>query len=145
MSVITIDGKSQSTGVSIDYLRLVARFPLRPLKSESEYDRAVAIIDRLVLKPELTRGEDDYLDALTLFIQNYDDAHEDEMPRVDPVEMLKALMENRGMTTTDLGKLLGSKGAASEILHRKRSISKSHMAKLAAHFRVDAGVFLQPA
>jgi hypothetical protein len=54
-----------------------------------------------------------------------------------------SMMEHRVMSSSELGGLLGSRGAASEILHGKRGISKMHMAKLAAHFRVDAGVFLE--
>jgi HTH-type transcriptional regulator/antitoxin HigA len=153
-ATITIAGRRQATRAPADYLRLVAEFPLRPISSAAEYDAAAAILDRLVVRQDLSRGQRDYLDALTLFVEAYDeqqDAAETERQRrrqqgqaadVSPVEMLKALMEHRGMTTTDLGKLLGSKGAASEILHRKRGISKRHMARLAEHFRVDAGVFL---
>jgi len=142
MSTLTIDGQKTSTPVSADYLRLVAQLPLRPINSKAEYDRAVTMVDQLVVRPNLSRGERDYLDALTVFIEACDDDEEGGNPAVSPVEMLKALMEHRGMSSGDLGQLLGSKGAASEILHGKRGISKSYMAKLARHFRVDAGVFL---
>jgi len=43
-------------------------------------------------------------------------------------------------------KLLGSKGAASELLSGKRKEpSKAQIAKLCARFKVDAGTFLLPA
>jgi transcriptional regulator with XRE-family HTH domain len=51
-----------------------------------------------------------------------------------------------GMTVTELGKLLGSKGAASELLSGKRmEPSKAQIAKLCARFKVDARAFLLPA
>ena len=50
-------------------------------------------------------------------------------------------MEVHGMTSGDLGKLIGSKGVASEVLNAKRSLSKSHMGILAEHFAVDVSVF----
>jgi HTH-type transcriptional regulator/antitoxin HigA len=143
VSAFTIEGQRHVTKVAADYLRLVAENPLRPIRSGTEYNRVAAMVDSLSVRDDLTSGEQDYLDALTLFIEAYDDEHEqDAFAEVSPIEMLKALMEHRGMTTGDLGDLLGSKGAASEILHGKRGISKTHMAKLAAHFKVDAGVFL---
>lgn len=37
--------------------------------------------------------------------------------------------------------LLGSKGKASEILRGKRSLSKTHIAKLAGRFGVDVSLF----
>ncbi len=46
------------------------------------------------------------------------------------------------MTTSDLGRLIGSKGVASEILNGKRQLSRMHVLKLAAHFHVDPGTFL---
>ena len=126
-----------------DYLRLVAEHPLRPIRSVGEYNCVAALIDTLSVRDELTPGEQDYLDALTVFVEAYDDAHEkDAFVDVSPIEMLKAPMEHRGMTTVALGELLGSKGAASEILHGKRGMSKAQMIKLAAHFHVDGGVFL---
>jgi antitoxin component HigA of HigAB toxin-antitoxin module len=53
-------------------------------------------------------------------------------------------MEHRGMSTTQLGALIGSKGAASEILNAKRGISKMHMARLVAHFRANARAICVP-
>lgn len=46
------------------------------------------------------------------------------------------------MTVTALGELLGGKSVASEVLHGKRSLSKSHILKLADRFKLDAGAFL---
>jgi HTH-type transcriptional regulator/antitoxin HigA len=145
-ATITIEGRRHVTRAAADYLRLVAELPLRPIRSAGEYDAAVAMLDRLAVREEMTRGERDYLDALTLFVEAYDEAQDeagDVASDVTPVEMLKALMEHRGMTAKELGALLGSKAAASEILNGKRGISKRQIAKLAAHFRVDAGVFLE--
>jgi antitoxin component HigA of HigAB toxin-antitoxin module len=116
--------------------------PLRRIESAAAYERAAAMIDRLAMSPKLSRGEQLYLDALIVFVQAYDEREQPLFGKISPLEMLKSLMEHRGMTSAELGKLLGSKGAASEILHGKRGISKSYMAKLAAHFGVDAGVFL---
>jgi len=52
-------------------------------------------------------------------------------------------VEQAGMTVTELGQLLGSKGAASELLSGKRKEpGKSQIAKLWARFKVGAGAFL---
>ncbi|MGA2497125.1 MAG: hypothetical protein ABSH20_05260 [Tepidisphaeraceae bacterium] len=47
------------------------------------------------------------------------------------------------MSVTDLGTLLGSKGVASEILHSKRALSKTHIFELARRFSVDPRLFLE--
>jgi antitoxin component HigA of HigAB toxin-antitoxin module len=56
------------------------------------------------------------------------------------------LVEQAGMSVSELGKLIGSKGAASELLSGKRKEpSKVQIAKLCARFKVDASAFLLPA
>ena len=57
------------------YFKLVRKFPLRPIRSEAEYDAAVSVMEKLAIRGEssLDRGESDYLDALSTFISRYDD------------------------------------------------------------------------
>jgi HTH-type transcriptional regulator/antitoxin HigA len=127
------------------YLELIGKFPLRPLRSEAEYDAAVAVLDRLAIRPEgsLDAGEQDYLDTLTLLVEAYDTEHHlIKRKPLAPLEMLKYLMQQSGMRTADLGKLLGNRGLASLILHGQRQLSKTHIRKLAAHFKVSTELFL---
>jgi HTH-type transcriptional regulator / antitoxin HigA len=127
-----------------DYLELVKRFPLRPIRTAKDYDEAAELLDTLVLRTDLSDGEKDYVEAISLFIEDYDRRHNvfDTSGRT-PLDMLKHLMEANNMRITDLGGLLGSKGVASEILHSKRSLSKTHIFKLAVRFNVDPGLFLE--
>ena len=128
-----------------DYLALVKAFPLRPIRNEAEYDLAAEMLDRLVTRIDLTPGETDYMEMLTLSVQAYDDEHNDPELASDlaPLEVLRFLMDQHSMSTTDLGEVLGSKGVASEVLHGKRDLSKGHISKLAERFAVDPGVFLE--
>ena len=125
------------------YLELVSRLRLRPLRTEEEYDAAVAMLDTLALRT-LDNDEQMYLDALTHFVEDYD-----RRRRRTPGEGLSALgvlrhlMEESGMGPGDLGKVLGSASAASMILHHKRALSQAQIKKLARHFRVNPGLFLR--
>src|SRR5437870_1143826 len=84
---------------SEDYLRLVRRFPLRPLRNLKEYDIASAILDDLVLREKLSKGESDYVDALTTFVEEYDDKHFPiETGHLKPIDLLQFLMEQNEMT-----------------------------------------------
>jgi hypothetical protein len=47
------------------YMELIARFPLRPLRSNRELERASKIANALAIRTDLTQGETDYLDVLT--------------------------------------------------------------------------------
>lgn len=125
-----------------DYLALVKRFPLRPLRGEKEYDAAAAMLDSLVLR-DLTAGEQDYLEALTRFVEDYDQQNRQRPGAgLSALARLRHLMAENQMTSADLGRVLGSASAASMILRGHRGISKMQVKKLAARFRVDAKLFL---
>ena len=117
----------------------------RRLRSEHDYDAAVAILDTLAVRPEdsLGPGEQDYFDTLTMLVEEYDTEHYPITARQhEPLHMLKYLMHESGMTQADLARLLGSRSAASLILGGHRPLSKSHIQKLAGHFRVSPALFL---
>jgi antitoxin component HigA of HigAB toxin-antitoxin module len=82
------------------YLALIAAFPLRPLRSERDYDAAVAVLDALAVRPEgsLDSGEQDYLDTLTMLVEAYDREHHDIDPEPrDPLTILKYVMQESGI------------------------------------------------
>lgn len=127
------------------YLALIRKFPLRPIRSDAEYDAAVKILDSLAVRSEgsLHSGEQDYFETLTLLIESYDEQHfQLEKKKFDGLTLLKYLMEQSGMKTADLGRLLGNRGLASLILNAHRGLSKRHIRILAEHFKVDPGLFL---
>jgi len=127
------------------YLDLLGEFPLRPIRSISQYEQAANIVQRLaLLDDQLDDGASSYLEVLETLIERYDiENHAIDSDHVTPSEALRTLVEQAGMSVTELGELLGSKGAASELLSGKRKEpSKSQIAKLCARFKVDASVFL---
>lgn len=76
------------------YLELLARFPLRPVRTEAELDAATEVIHELIDQNERSAAENDYLDVLSDLIEKYEEVH---YPVVDVSdgEMLKYLMESR--------------------------------------------------
>jgi len=126
------------------YLNLVRQFSLKPIRSKRELDRAMKIAGHLATYDEgsLPPGEQDYLDALILFIEDYQRRHSPELAEVTPLAMLNHLMEQQNMNVTELGRIIGSQSNASLILSGKRAISKRVMHLLAKHFGVAPGVFL---
>jgi len=140
-------GKRQANGRPAPaYLALIDIFPLRPLRSERAYDAAVTVLDTLAVRPEgsLDPGEQDYLDTLTMLVEAYDREHYGiNTEQRDPLTMLKYLMQESEMTQAELGRLLGNRALASLILNGHRQLSKSHIRKLADHFKVSPALFLQ--
>jgi HTH-type transcriptional regulator/antitoxin HigA len=61
---------------------------------------------------------------------------------MEPVDYLKASMENRGLTQADLSRLLGSTSRAAEVLSGKRELSKAMIRALAEEWRLDANTLI---
>jgi HTH-type transcriptional regulator / antitoxin HigA len=126
-----------------DYLALISELPLRPMESSAEYAVAQSIMDRLVGRPDLSAGQRDYLSALSRFMGDYERLKFPSLfTRMSPLDALKFLMEENDMSTTDLGRVIGSRGLASEILNGKRGMSKAVIGRLAKRFLVNPSLFL---
>jgi len=142
---MSVRPQSRATRLPADYLSLIRTLPLRPIRGQREYNKAVRLADQLAVQAEgtLSRGEQDYLDTLTLLIQAYDEKHFRIKTRdLEPVDVLKYLMEQGGMKRADLGRLLGNRPLASLILNGQRALSKTHIRILSDYFKVEAGLFL---
>ena len=127
------------------YLALLRRYPLLPIKTELDYDRADAVLADLFGRDDLDRDESRYLDSLLILINAYENKRWDFdrlAESITPLQVLKNMMSTSGTTQSDLGNLLGSEAAASMLLSGKRAISKVQAKLLARHFKVDAGLFI---
>ena len=64
------------------------------------------------------------------------------MPDAPPAEVLRLLMEQNGLTQTDLRAELGGQPVVSAVLNGKRAINARQAKALAARFNVSPAVFL---
>ena len=144
----TKDSGARRSRLPGSYLALLEEFPLRAIRNGAEYERAARIVHRLALREtKLDEGEEAYLDVLETLVERYDsELFPMNLDDVSPTRVLRMLVDQAGMSVTELGALLGSKGAASELLSgRRKEPSKAQIARLCERFKVDASLFLLPA
>ncbi len=73
---------------SASYLRLIRRFPLRPIQSEAQLERAITVIDELLDRDGLDPAEQDYLEVLGDQVARYEDeAHPIDAAGLTDVEL----------------------------------------------------------
>lgn len=123
------------------YFELVHRLPLRPIQTDAGLGAAVAMIDSLLDRPELTPDEEDYLDVLGRLVEDYENEHI-VFPQIRGVQALQHLMAENNLRQNDLAHLFGGKSAISEVLNGNRTLSKSQIVRLRDYFGVPADLFI---
>lgn len=113
------------------------------VKSEKQYNQycdRVAELARL----ESTPAIEDEMELVYLLIDDWERKKSARL-ELDPIMLLKSLMENHQMKQVDLVKLLGlNKSTISLILNYKKGLSKSVIRKLATHFKLAQEAFNRP-
>jgi len=124
------------------YRRLLSRPMPVVIETESENERMLAVVEKLMDKGESLSPEEEKL--LKLFVRLIEDFEQKYYHPKDaqPLEILRHLMEARDVKQTHLWEIFGSKGIASEVLNGKRGISKTHARALADYFHVSAELFI---
>ena len=126
------------------YKRVLSRAMPVLIETEAEYDRTIEEIDRLMTKgisKGLSPEEDRLLKLLAKLVEDYEEENH-PIHEAPPNEVLKHLMEVRGVRQKDLLSIFGSDGTASEVVNGKRGISKTQAKALAEYFGVSVELFI---
>ena len=94
---------------------------IKPIKSETDYDKVLTVIDGLMGTAPDT-PESDELKVLVTLVEAYEAEHWTiEAP--DPIAAIEHVMEARGLRQKDFAALIGSQPRASEVLNRQRPLT----------------------
>ena len=124
------------------YGKLLARTLPRVIKTEKENERMVAELEKLDTRGKpLTPEEKNLAELMTLLVRQFEESKY-PLGHAEPLEALRALMEDRDIRQRDLIPAFGSSSVVSDVLNGKRAISKAHARKLAEYFYVPASLFI---
>ena len=115
---------------------------IKPIKTETDYETALAEIEQL-FEAEPGTPEGDRLEVLTTLVEAYEDEHY-LIPPPDPIEAIRYYMESRGLVRRDLEPYIGSRARVSEILNRKRPLSLAMIRRLHKELGIPADVLIEP-
>ena len=115
---------------------------VKPIRSEADYEGALAEVERLWGARSGT-PEGDRLDVLATLIDAYESAHQPIDPP-DPIEAIKFRMEQQGLTRKDLEGVLGTRTRVAEVLNRRRGLSINMIRRLHDKLGISAEVLIRP-
>lgn len=110
--------------------------------NEKDYNNLVNLLDRLI--DEVGNNESHPLSSLMETIGSLIEAYESQNYldiEGDPINVLKALMEEHGLKQSDLPEI-GSQGVVSEIISGKRQLNVRQLKLLSERFKVSPVVFV---
>lgn len=116
---------------------------VKPIRSETDYERALAEVKTLWGAPTGS-PEGDRLEVLATLIDAYEAEHY-PMDPPDPIEAIKFRMEQQGLTRKDLEPLIGTRTRVAEVLNGKRGLSIEMIRRLHDELGIAADVLIRPA
>jgi antitoxin component HigA of HigAB toxin-antitoxin module len=124
-------------------MELVGEFPLRPIHSDSEHQRA----KRMLRSSAGERGGDasDYKAVLVGLIAAYEkEKYAGDMPKLSAGDIVRHLLAERSMSVNALAKAAGvAQSSLSDMLNGKRDWSKSAIVRVADYLGLQRGLFLR--
>ncbi len=112
------------------------------LRTEAEYDAAIAEIERL-LDDDVAHGSEGYerLEFLSVLVEHYED-REFPMGTVTAQQAVAFMLEQKGLDRSDLDDVMGGKSRVSEFLNGKRDLSRTQVEGLRRLLGIPADVLL---
>ena len=121
---------------------LQSQLPITPIRSEQDYQQMMRLANSLADHLNGNKEEPlaDLFAIVTDLIGNWE-IHNVTLPKAEPREVLRHLLETHGLKQKDLIGI-ASPTVVSDILAGRRAISKKVAKALAVRFHTDVSVFL---
>ena len=118
---------------------------IRPIRTDEDHRAALAEIETCWGAAEGTE-EGDKLEVLVALVELYEAKRWPVETGVsfDPIDVLRYAIEELGHTQPELGRLLGSRSRASEILSRRRPLSVEMIHKISDAWKIPADLLVRP-
>jgi HTH-type transcriptional regulator/antitoxin HigA len=113
------------------------------IKNEQDYDASVAMLDKLMTETggDVNHPLFPYQHILGKAIHDYEQ-HHFPMADADPIDVLKYLMEEHGLSQSQLPEI-GNQAKVSEVLSGARKLNARHIQALSQRFNVSPAVFFK--
>jgi HTH-type transcriptional regulator / antitoxin HigA len=132
------------------YANLLADVLPQPIRSQSEYDRVLGIIEASMNKGTVSSEEEQLIDLFVILVEKFESEHYPSQNRSQSVPVgestphsrLLHLMDANDVQPADLVDVFGSSDRVLEVIDGKRSIDLNQAEKLSNRFNLPSKLFL---
>ena len=115
---------------------------IKPIRNDKDHAEALAAVEDL-WQAEPGTPEHDRLEVLAMLVDDYESRCWPIEP-ADPVDLIRYVMEQRGLSRKDLEAALGSRARVSEVLNRRRPLTMKMAWRLHHAFGIPAEALIKP-
>jgi HTH-type transcriptional regulator / antitoxin HigA len=124
------------------YSELLSQYQPQLIKTEESNERALAIVEELMHRPQRSLEEDALYDLLVVLVEKFEQDYYQSESATTPHSMLLFLMEQRNLTAVDLVEVLGSEQMVADVMADRGEMSQSQIKALGKFFQVEPGLFI---
>lgn len=125
-----------------EFLGLQLDFPLRLIRNEEEYDRAVQMRDTLLDLIQRSEAVEEYLRTLALLIANHGRKDAPPAPYRTDGDVLDFLLSTRGVSAREVARATKIQASAlSRVRSGEARFTRSQIAALIEYFHIEPTVF----
>jgi HTH-type transcriptional regulator/antitoxin HigA len=124
------------------YANLLADVLPQPIRSQSEYERVLGIIEASMNKETVSSEEEQLIDLFVILVEKFESEHYPSENRSTPHSRLLHLMDANDVQPADLVDVFGSSDQVLRVIDGKQSIDLNQAEKLSDLFNLPLKLFL---
>ena len=116
----------------------MTNYTIKPIHNEADYQSALRQVGSLFEKEELTPEELNFLDVMSILIENWENRETEQTPIQSPsiVDMIEFRMEALNLKRRDLIPYIGSASKVNEVMNGKRNLTVPMIRALHKHLSI---------
>ncbi len=120
--------------------KMIERGAPHLIRNEEQLVAYTKALFQLTAIDDPTAAQIEAIELLTLLIEHYESEHY-SLPDASPVELLRFLLDQHGLSQRDLAEDLGGESVVSEVLSGRRKLNAKHIERLSVRFHLSPAVF----
>lgn len=128
--------------LKVSEIKLTEPITIRPIKTEADYEAALAEVEQMMGHVESDTPDGDKLELLVTLIEAYEDIHYPMGETSDPISIIEFVMEQQGLSRKDLEPYIGPRQRVWDIMERRRPLSLTMIRRLSANLHIPSELLL---
>lgn len=125
------------------YRELLIKYQPKLIRTEEENERALAIVEELMHRPNRSLEENELYDLLITLIEKFEREFYSPGKASTPHSMIAFLMEQQNIKPENLVGIIGDEEVVAEVVKGKRVMTQEQAKTIGKMFKVDPSLFVK--